>query len=138
MQDTGTNAGDFTLISATDGLTYNGVPSVLGAPSPTRLDTLRRLQRPDHDRMAEPKSDRTTPEPDPPTGTPGGGDRLEFRRRITNNTGSTITASALRFTDLTTVVNSPGYATPTQADIRVVRSETIVTATSLGVFPAPA
>ena len=59
------------------------------------------------------------------TDAPGGGDRLEFRRRITNNTGATINTLRLRFTELTTF-NSPGY-TPgiTQADLRPNTSLTV-------------
>ena len=130
---TGANLGDFTL-AATDGVLYNGVQSVLGAPAPTGINTwdtysgliigmVEPLVGPNNNPNRIRKNDA-----------PGGGDRLEFRRRITNNTGAAITSLRLRFTEITTF-NSPGY-TPgiTQADLRPNTSITVAPniVTSLG------
>ncbi len=61
-----------------------------------------------------------------------GGDRLEFRRRVTNNTGAPITTLRLRFVELTTF-QSPGYASAGQADLRPGSSLTVgPVTTSLG------
>ncbi|MBX7185197.1 MAG: hypothetical protein K1Y01_08655 [Vicinamibacteria bacterium] len=131
VQDTNANASDFVLV-ATDGALYNGVQAVLGSPAPTRMafaDVYSGLTvaliEPNLGINAPPNRARVL----------AGGDRLEFRRRITNNTASTITSLRLHFTELTTY-QSPGYSPGTsQADLRPNTGPTaaIAPTTSTGV-----
>jgi hypothetical protein len=131
VQDTNSNANDFVLVS-TNGGAYNGVQSVLGSPAPTRsvvTDVYNgltvQLVEPNVGINNNPNRLRVL----------AGGDRLEFRRRITNNTASTITSLRLHFTELTTF-NSPGYSPgTTQADLRPNTGPTaaISPVTSIGV-----
>ncbi|MBX7185738.1 MAG: Ig-like domain repeat protein [Vicinamibacteria bacterium] len=130
-QDTNGNSTDFLLVS-TNGGVYNTVQSVLGAPSPTNgntrdvYDSLTvSLIEPSLNVNAGPNRVRIL----------AGGDRLEFRRRITNNSASPIASLRLHFMDLTTF-QSPGYSPGTsQADLRPNTSATvsIVPTTSTGV-----
>ena len=130
-QDTGDNANDFMLV-ATNGASYNGVQSILGAPAPTGAN-LRDVYSGLNIQMAEPL---VGPNLNPNRIRTGSGNSgtLEFRRRITNNTGASITAIRLRVTDLSTF-NSPGYTNPTQADLRPGSGSTFATiaATSINV-----
>jgi hypothetical protein len=109
------------------------VVSVLGAPSPiggAYRDVLSGLSI----QLAEPTTNMNNP---PNRIRTGGGQTgtLEFRRRITNNTGGALTALRLRFVDLTTL-NSPGYSTPApvQADLRPASGpDGTIAPTSIGV-----
>jgi len=126
---TGANTGDFTLI-ATDGAIYNGIQSILGAPSPTKSGT-RDTYAGVSGSLIEPLVGvNLNPNRVHLTNAPG--DRLEFRRRLTNNTGATLHALRLRFMVLATYW-SPGYEVPTQADLRPSTSATVTLApTSIG------
>ncbi|MBX7187282.1 MAG: choice-of-anchor D domain-containing protein [Vicinamibacteria bacterium] len=120
VQDTNVNQADFVLVS-TNGAVYDTVQSVLGAPSPTGSGTADIYERlavsliePNANVNMPPNRSRVL----------AGGDRLEFRRRVTNNTGAPITMLRLRFVELTTF-QSPGYATGSQADLRPGSSVTV-------------
>jgi len=130
LMDTGDNASDFSFI-ATDGGTYSGRVAQLGAPGP-RVESGGRpwglpysVVEPALSVYAAPNRvvDLTT--------TPK---RLEFRYRVTNNTGQAITAIRWRFVSLTDL-NAPGYSpTGRQADIRPVSGVSrTFGATSIGV-----
>ncbi|MBX7186710.1 MAG: cadherin-like domain-containing protein [Vicinamibacteria bacterium] len=127
--DTGDSSADFVLVSTNGGI-YNGVQSILGAPAPTNSTNqdiygglIVSLVEPALNVNAGPNRVRV----------PTPVDRLEFRRRLTNNTGSPITGMRLRFMDLTTF-NSPGYSPGTaQADLRPNTSATTgIAMTSIG------
>lgn len=132
VQDTNANGADFVLV-ATDGAVYNSVQSILGAPSPSNSanrDVLAGVAV----SLIEPAAGANDAPNRVRVYTPV--DRFELRRRITNNTGAALDAIRLRVVDLTTL-NSPGYATPTQADLRPNTSDTVsITATSIGVTSA--
>lgn len=129
VQDTNANSSDFVLV-ATDGAVYNSVQSILGAPSPSHSanrDVLAGVTV----SLIEPAAGANDAPNRVRVYTPV--DRFELRRRVTNNTGAALGAIRLRVVDITTL-NSPGYATPTQAELRPNSSATeAITATSIGV-----
>lgn len=130
VQDTDGNAADFIFV-ATNGGIYNGVQSILGAPAPTKKN-LRDVYNGLTVLMAEPLVGPNLNPNRIRTGVANSG-TLEFRRRITNNTGASISALRLRVNDLSTL-NSPGYLTPSQADLRPgTGPDVAITATSIGV-----
>lgn len=111
-QDTNANSADFVLVS-TDGGVYNSVQSILGAPAPANSanqDVYSGV-------LVEMIEPATGPNNLPNRARLAPPDRLEFRRRITNNTGGPLAALRLRFMEISTL-NGPGYASPTQADLR--------------------
>lgn len=134
-QDTGDNASDFVLVS-TDGGSFDGVQSQLGAPGPEDLDAP--LNRGSKIKVS--LLDRTASSTAPPNRERdatanvcnGGGapsnctvGTLTLRRTFTNNTGSTVKRLRFRVVDLTTL-NSPGYgAGGGQADVRLLNSSAI-------------
>ncbi len=129
VQDTNDSTADFLLV-ATDGGVYNSVQSILGAPLPASTanqDVYASMGivqvEPNVNVNANPNRVRI----------PTPVDRLEFRRRVTNNSGTTIAGIRARFVNLATL-NSPGYSNPTQADLRPNTSATTsITPTSIGV-----
>ena len=129
--DTNANSSDFALVSTNGGI-YNGVQSILGTPAPSNSSN-QDVSAGMTMALAEPLAGTNTAPNRVQVSTPS--DHFEFRRRITNNTGSAVSALRLRFTDITTL-QSPGY-TPgtTQADLRPVTSTTaaISPTTSTGV-----
>ena len=119
------------MLVATDGSSYNGVQSILGAPSPTN-SSLRDVLSGLLIQMAEPLVGPNLNPNRIRTGVLNSG-TLQFRRRITNNTGAPITSLRLRVNDLSTL-NSPGYSNPAQADLRPGSGPNgSITATSIGV-----
>ncbi|HEX4899789.1 MAG TPA: hypothetical protein VFV61_04605 [Pyrinomonadaceae bacterium] len=135
-QDTNNNAADFVFVS-TNGGSYGGVQSQLGAPGPE--NTLSPIQRnstikpgliePQNSSSAAPNRVRDlTPVTNGALGT------LSVRRRFTNQTGAPITRLRFRVVDITTL-NSPGYAPGgSQADVRVIDGSDFSITTSLGML----
>jgi hypothetical protein len=135
-QDTNNNAADFVFVS-TNGASYGGVQSQLGAPGPE--NTLSPIQRnstikpgliePQTSSAAAPNRVRDlTPVTNGALGT------LSVRRRFTNQTGAPITRLRFRVVDITTL-NSPGYSPGgSQADVRVVDGSDFGITTSLGML----
>jgi len=132
--DTGDNEADFVLI-ATDARTYDGRVSQLGAPGPRAQTSGRPLPLPFT--FIEPGIASNLP---PNRGvdlsfTPN---RLEFRFRVTNNTGQAITSLRWRFVNLTNL-NGPAYSNPVVADLRpITGGSRSFPATSIGVTTAEA
>jgi hypothetical protein len=135
-QDANDNATDFAFVS-TDGGSYGGVQSQLGAPGPENTQSpIQRnatikpgLIEPQVSSAAAPNRVRDlTPVTNGALGT------LSVRRRFTNQTGAPITQLRFRVVDITTL-NSPGY-TPggSQADVRVVDGSDFSITTSLGML----
>ncbi|MFL6209445.1 MAG: Calx-beta domain-containing protein [Pyrinomonadaceae bacterium] len=144
-QDTDDNAADFVFI-ATDGGTYGGVQSILGAPGPENCGCLPVNQFPDHSptqrnaqikaSLIEPQALSTVPPnrvrdaaavgPNATFGT------LELRRRFKNTTGQAVTRLRFRIVDVTTLnTPNPGGA---QADLRWLSSTDMPVTTSLGML----
>ncbi len=132
-QDTGSNAADFHFVDGVADV-HNGVQSVLGAPGPENLSSPVDRSSAFSAVLIEPNVGVNTAPNRARTGT-GNSGTLQFRRRLTNNTGDYVTRLRLHVTDLTTLY-SPGY-TPTgpQADLRPMSHEdvTLTTPTSIGV-----
>jgi hypothetical protein len=142
-QDTNDNAQDFVFI-ATDGGTYGGVQSILGAPGPENCGCFPTNQFPDHSptqrnaqikaSLIEPQALSTAPPnrvrdaaavgPNASQGT------LELRRRFKNTTGQPVTRLRFRVVDVTTL-NTPNPG-GVQADIRWLSSTDTPVSTSLG------
>jgi hypothetical protein len=124
-QDTDNNANDFFFVSTTAGM-FGGVQSTLGAPAPENLASpIQRnatIKASQIDSCAgagacQNRGRVGTPVPNGAFGT------LKLRRKFTNTTGGTITRLRFRVVDITTL-NSPGYAPGnSQADLRVVPSD---------------
>ncbi len=136
-QDTGNNANDFAFV-ATDGASYGGTQSGLGAPGPENLasPTQRNatikasLIEPNNASTASPNRVRSAvPVVGSETLSPLG--TLDIRRRFTNTTGAQVTALRFRIVDITTL-NSPGYSNPAQADLRQLDSSDFAVTTSRG------
>jgi len=127
--DTGDNEADFYFVS-TDARTFVGRTSQLGAPGPRGQSSGRSMV------LAFSFIDPAVSQALPPNRavdlsfTPN---HLEFRFRVTNNTGQAITALRWRFVTLTNL-NGPGYLLPTQADLRPITgvNRALVPATSIG------
>jgi CSLREA domain-containing protein len=124
-KDTGDNASDFLFVS-TDGGTYGGARSALGAPGPeNRLSPLNRGAT-----VKAKLVDSTQPSSAPPnrlrdgTAVPNGpAGTITFRRRFTNSTGTNVTRLRFRVVDVTTLnTPNPGGA---QADLRLLTSATV-------------
>ena len=145
-QDTDNNAQDFIFVS-TDGASYGGVQSILGAPGPENCgcnpqnpftDGVSPTQRNATIKasLIEPQAISTAPPnrvrdpnatgPNAPLGT------LELRRRFKNNTGQPVTRLRFRVVDVTTL-NTPNPG-GTQADVRWLNSNDIQVTTSLGLL----
>lgn len=132
VPDTNSSAADFVLV-ATNGGSYSSVQSILGAPSPSNsanqdISSGLGIGLIEPSAAADASPNRVflvSPS-----------DRVELRRRITNNTGASVPALRLRVVEVSTF-NSPGYATPTQADLRPMTSSTAsIATTSIGVTSA--
>lgn len=119
-QDTNDNATDFVFVS-TNGGSYGGVQSTLGAPGPE--NTASPIQR--NAQIKAALIDPVAGTPNPPNrvrnSTPnscGGANcvlgTLTIRRRFTNNTGKSVTKLRFRIVDMTTL----GNVTGSQADLR--------------------
>ncbi len=135
-QDTNNNSADFAFVS-TNGGSYGGVQSQLGAPGPENaLSPIQRnstvktsLIEPGTSSSVAPNRVRDlTPVTNGALGT------LSIRRRFTNQTGQPITRLRFRLVDITTL-NSPGYSLGgPQADVRAIDGSDFGITTSLGVL----
>ncbi|HJR08621.1 MAG TPA: M36 family metallopeptidase [Pyrinomonadaceae bacterium] len=138
-QDTGDNASDFVLV-AVDNVPFPGptasstVPTILGAPGPE--NTASPIERNQFERLSlvDPTMGPASGEnrkrlgcgaPDTPPCDPNKSafGFLSIRRKITNNTGASVTRLRFRVVDITTL-GSPGDG-PGQADLRALTSTTI-------------
>ena len=127
-KDTNDNASDFAFVS-TNGGSYGGVQSTLGAPgpensqSPVQRNAQIKASLPDPQCVASnsPTSacarvrDASDTGPNKTNGT------LSFRRRFTNKTGFAITKLRFRIVDITTT----GGRAMSEADLRALSSSTI-------------
>ncbi|MFT3742800.1 MAG: MBG domain-containing protein [Pyrinomonadaceae bacterium] len=135
-QDTGNNANDFVLV-ATDGATYSGVASTLGAPGPQRGPTFTAnttTAAPHHSTGGVEADEMTIIDPlqneatapnavrDVAPVTNGSLGTAKFRRRFTNDSGLPIVALRYRVVDLSTRVG--GSVPVGQADLRLLNSPT--------------
>lgn len=125
-QATGNNAGDFIFV-ATDGGTYDLLPSMLGAPSPeNRTSPIQRNQTIKAQLLDTQAASSASPNRlrDATPNACGGSNcalgTLAIRRAFKNNTGAAVTQLRFRIVDITTI-GSPG-AGPTQADLRGLTS----------------
>ncbi len=133
-QDTDNNAQDFVFVS-TNGGSYGGVQSQLGAPGPE--STISPIQRnatikatliePQASANVAPNRVRSLT-----AVTNGAQGTLSIRRRFTNMTGQMVTRLRFRVVDITTL-NSPGY-TPggSQSDVRAIDGANFSITTSRG------
>lgn len=117
VQDTNVNADDFQFV-ATDGATYDGSPAKLGGPGPQSLAT--GVEGGFGWGLAD-TSKAASVSPNRVRNGSGNSGSLEFRRRLTNNTGATVSALRVRVVDVTTFTGgaSPGGTT---ADLRAITS----------------
>ncbi|HJR07106.1 MAG TPA: Calx-beta domain-containing protein [Pyrinomonadaceae bacterium] len=129
-QDTDVNADDFTFIS-TDGGTYGGVQSILGAPGPENKPTSP-VQR--NGVIKASLIDGTVSSAAPPNrvrsgqiqpGVPNAFGTLSIQRRFKNTLAVPVTRLRFRVVDITTL-NTPVASSP-QADLRVLSSTGTVT-----------
>ncbi len=131
IKDTDDNVADFQFLSTDAGL-YNSVQSTLGAPGPEKLTSPIDRSSGFSAVVIEPLAGVNSNPNRVRTGV-GNSGTLQFRRRVTNNTGASVTKLRLRVLSLTTL-HSAGYATPTQADLRPVSGgDVVIPATSNGV-----
>jgi pimeloyl-ACP methyl ester carboxylesterase len=124
--DSNSNRADFIFV-ATDGATYNNLKAVLGSPGPENLSSpvyrsgaILVNQVDDKVTLAESPNrvyDYTATSQQYPVGI------LSLRRKLTNNTGSTVTGLRLRITGLTT--RNSAVIFPQQAIIRLINSADI-------------
>lgn len=142
-QDTGDNANDFQLVSVTaaafPATTANGGPiqSILGAPgpenrsSPVERSAFATPELIDPTQPADGGENRkrlacgspNTPPCDPNKSSQG---FISLRRKVTNNSGASITRLRFRIIDITTL-GSPGDSpTSGQADLRALSSTQMV------------
>ncbi|MDQ1592641.1 MAG: hypothetical protein QOG71_3268 [Pyrinomonadaceae bacterium] len=128
-QDTNDNAADFGFYS-TDGASYGGVQSILGAPGPESAD--KPVQRNGVIKAA--LIDGTAFSTAPPNrvrsgqvqpGVPNAYGTLSIQRRFKNTTALPVTRLRFRIVDITTL-NSPVASSP-QSDLRVLTSTGVVT-----------
>jgi hypothetical protein len=117
VKDTGDNAADFQFQSTNAGI-YSTVQSMLGAPGPQNLAAPTRVIL-------------SVVNADPGVGSDVAPNRVQignnhyFRRKVTNNTGSTITKLKVRIADVATLF-SPGYGLGGQADGRGVGTSDVI------------
>ena len=125
-KDTNDNAADFIWVDTDTRLSRVGLARH-GAPGPENLSSPRvnnavvgSLLDPSRCAGCAPNRVRSaTPDPAHPQCSALG--TLAFRRRYTNTTGQPVTRLRFRVVDITTL-GSPGYASGTQADLRVLSS----------------
>ncbi|MEP6920955.1 MAG: carboxypeptidase regulatory-like domain-containing protein [bacterium] len=119
-QDTGDNATDFSFVS-TNGASYGGVQSILGAPGPESTSSPIQRNAQIKTALIDPPGGQTgppnrvrdlTPVTNGPLGT------LTIRRKFTNVTGVSVTRLRFRIVDFTTL----GGITAGQADLRALNS----------------
>lgn len=126
-RNTGDNASDFAFVS-TNGGTYGGVQSTLGAPGPENTASPIQQNAQIKASLIDPTcSIGTNPtsacgrvRDTSDTGTNKTLGTLSFRRRFTNNTGLSITRLRFRIVDMTTAPAPTG-----QADLRALDSGNI-------------
>lgn len=111
-QDTNDNAQDFVFVSI-DGGMYDGVQSILGAPSPE--NTASPVQRNAQLKVAvvdpqQPSTAAPNRVRDFAPTTNGALGTLALRRKFTNKTGAPVTALRFRITDITTATAPAGTA----------------------------
>ncbi|MBX7186270.1 MAG: FG-GAP-like repeat-containing protein [Vicinamibacteria bacterium] len=132
--DTGDNEADFVLI-ATDARTYDGRVSQLGAPGPRTQASGRPLPLPFT--FIDPAIS-TSMAPNREVDLSFTPNHIEFRFRVTNNTGAPITSLRWRFVNLTNL-NGPAYSNPAVADLRPITGVSrSFPATSIGATAAEA
>jgi hypothetical protein len=129
-QDTGNNANDFVFVS-TNGGTFSGLVSILGAPGPENSSSPRKVDPTFPDSLIDPgQSSSAAPNRtrDLTPVTNGANGTLTIRRAFTNNTMTTVTRLRFRIVDFTTF-NSPNvHGGAQQADLRALNSgSTVVT-----------
>ena len=129
--DTGDNAADFVVVSTNAGAAYTGTPSQGGTPGPRSQASGRVVSLPFT--VVEPLASSTAA-PNRVADVSVTPKRIEFRFRVTNDTGQPISSIRWRFSKLTNL-NAPGYsAAGSQSDIRpVTGGSRTLPATSIGV-----
>ncbi|MEP6922429.1 MAG: Calx-beta domain-containing protein, partial [bacterium] len=133
-QDTNDNAQDFLFVS-TNGGSYGGVQSQLGAPGPENsIDPIQRNAQ-IKAQLIEPNASSTVAPNrvrDLTSVINGFQGTLDIRRHFVNTTGAAVTRLRFRVVDITTL-NSPGY-TPggAQADVRALDGSDFAITTSRG------
>ncbi|MDQ3918926.1 MAG: lamin tail domain-containing protein [Acidobacteriota bacterium] len=139
-QDTNNNASDFVFVS-TDGGTYSGLASVLGAPGPeNRSSPVNRnaqlkttLIDPCQTTSNAPNRERYSASYTDPAAPAGSGTgtyplgTITIRRRYTNNTGGSVTRLRFRVVDITA-----GPAPSGTADLRAITSQSTTVAVTPG------
>jgi hypothetical protein len=139
-QDTNNNASDFVFVS-TNGGTYNGVASVLGAPGPENLSSpvnrtaqlKATLIDPCQSSSFSPNRERYSSsytDPAAPTGSGTGtypNGTITIRRRFTNLTGASVTRLRFRIVDITA-----GPAPVGTADLRAITSQNMTVTVTPG------
>lgn len=131
LKSTGDNAADFALVS-TDGAVIDGVQSMLGSPSPSGLTTPTNRSADITSALLDPsKSADAAPNRvvTRTAGTPGG--RIESRRVVINDSGSTVTSLQLRLIDISEANGLPQLPSviPPGAPIAQLRAVAPPTAT---------
>jgi hypothetical protein len=123
-QDTNDNAADFLFVS-TNGASYGGVQSTLGAPGPENTSSPIQRNAQIKASLIDPVAGAGNSPNRVRNTTPGscGGSNctlgtLTIRRRFTNNTGKSVTKLRFRIVDMTTLGNVTGG----QADLRSLDS----------------
>ncbi|MFL6211960.1 MAG: Calx-beta domain-containing protein [Pyrinomonadaceae bacterium] len=131
-QDTNDNAQDFVFAS-TDGGTYGGVQSQLGAPGPENLSSPLQRNAQIKAALVDPQAVSTSAPNRVRDTTPvtnGSQGTLIIRRKFTNKTGQPVTRLRFRIVDVTTLnTPNPGGA---QADLRALTSADVMVTTTGG------
>ena len=139
-QDSDDNRADFAFVT-TDGGSYDGIQSVLGAPGPQNSQspaqsnnkikaslidpTVSSGESPNSVRRQCPPSPQADPSVEECDGARSRFGTFSIRRRWTNTTGAGVNTLRFRLVDVTTL-NSPGYAPANgQADLRAISSSQV-------------
>jgi Tol biopolymer transport system component len=125
-QDTNNNAADFIFVS-TDGGTFNGRVAVLGAPGPQNSTSPRQRNAEMPLSLLDPAQAASAPPNRVRNLTPvtnGANGTLSIRRRVTNNTGASVTRLRFRITAITTLNSTPPGSN--FADLRALSSGDVV------------
>jgi len=138
LVDSNSNRTDFVFV-ATDGGTYNNLKAVLGSPGPENLNSpiyrggdIAINQIDDKITLAEAPNrvyDYTATSTAYPIG------QLSLRRKLTNNTGSTISGLKIRITALTT--KNSAVLFPQQAVLRLINSTNLTVTSADGQTSIP-
>jgi hypothetical protein len=138
LVDSNSNRTDFIFV-ATDGGTYNNLKAVLGSPGPENLNSpiyrggdIAINQIDDKITLAEAPNrlyDYTATSTTYPVG------QLSLRRKLTNNTGGTVTGLKIRITALTT--KNSAVLFPQQALLRLINSSNLTVTSADGQTQIP-